>query len=119
MEHTLEEELAEYKVINGSNSRKHTISPGIRDNRNNGTVGDFLVEHIKPSSNVAIVSAFFTIYAYKKLQSQFDSIRQLQIMLKFTNMLKLQMQKTLSILFSFNHISCYCGITENVEYRIQ
>ena len=52
----------------------------IRDNHKNGTVGDFLSEHIKPNSAVSIVSAYFTIYAYKKLQSQFDAINRLRFL---------------------------------------
>lgn len=79
MENTLEEVLAEYQG-KSSKKRKHTISSGIRDNHKNGTVGDFLKEHIKPNSKVSIVSAFFTIYAYKKLQSQFDSIKRLRFL---------------------------------------
>lgn len=51
----------------------------IRDNHKNGSVGDFLVEHIKNNS-VSIVSAYFTIYAYKKLQAQLDNINRLRFL---------------------------------------
>lgn len=37
----------------------------IRDNRNNGSVGEFLKKKIKPKSKLSIVSAFFTIYAFQ------------------------------------------------------
>jgi hypothetical protein len=33
----------------------------IRDNHKNGSVGDFLIEHIKSNSSASIVSAYFTI----------------------------------------------------------
>lgn len=56
------------------------IYTSIRDNHNHGTVGDFLEEHIRPDSNVSIVSAYFTIYAYKKLQEKFDSIEKLRFL---------------------------------------
>jgi hypothetical protein len=52
----------------------------IRDNHKNGSVGDFLIEHIKTNSSASIVSAYFTIYAYKKLQTQLDSIKRLRFL---------------------------------------
>lgn len=52
----------------------------IRDNHKNGSVGDFLIEHIKPNSSTSIVSAYFTIYAYKKLQAQLDNINRLRFL---------------------------------------
>lgn len=52
----------------------------IRDNHKNGSVGDFLIEHIKTNSSASIVSAYFTIYSYKKLQAQLDSINRLRFL---------------------------------------
>lgn len=52
----------------------------IRDNREYGTVGDFLREQIKPGSNLSIVSAFFTIYAYQQLKDKLDSIDHLRFL---------------------------------------
>ena len=52
----------------------------IRDNHKNGSVGDFLIAHIKSNSSASIVSAYFTIYAYKKLQTQLDSINRLRFL---------------------------------------
>jgi superfamily II DNA or RNA helicase len=46
----------------------------IRDNHKNGSVGEFLKEQIKTNSSVSIVSAYFTIYAYKNLQAQLDAL---------------------------------------------
>lgn len=46
----------------------------IIDNKNFGTVGDFLKEHITADSKVDVVSAYFTIYAYHYLKSQLSSI---------------------------------------------
>ena len=42
----------------------------LRDNRQRGTVGEFLINNIKPDSELSIVSAYFTIYAYKQLKEQ-------------------------------------------------
>lgn len=41
---------------------------GIRDNRDRGTVGDFLKDKIEPGSKLSIVSAYFTIYAFEALK---------------------------------------------------
>ena len=38
----------------------------IRDNRQRGSVGEFLSQNITPNSELSFVSAYFTIYAYHK-----------------------------------------------------
>ena len=52
----------------------------IRDNKNRGSVGQFLVENIKSESDLSIVSAYFTIYAYSHLKGQLDSINKLKFL---------------------------------------
>jgi superfamily II DNA/RNA helicase len=52
----------------------------IRDNKNRGSVGQFLIENIKPESNLSIVSAYFTIYAYSHLKEQLDCISKLNFL---------------------------------------
>jgi len=52
----------------------------IRDNKKRGTVGQFLRENIKPGSDLAIVSAFFTIYTYRNLKYKLDSINSLRFL---------------------------------------
>ena len=47
----------------------------IRDNHQCGNVGDFLKEIVKSNSNVSIVSAYFTIYAYHHLKTELDEIK--------------------------------------------
>ena len=37
------------------------------DNKRFGKVGDELKEHLKSDSKVSVISAYFTIYAYKEL----------------------------------------------------
>lgn len=53
---------------------------GIRDNHKRGTVGDYLKDQIKPGSELSIVSAYFTIYAYEKLKAQLDQINGLRFL---------------------------------------
>jgi hypothetical protein len=38
---------------------------GIRDNHTRGNVAEFLKSHIQEGSQLSVVSAFFTIYAYE------------------------------------------------------
>ncbi len=53
---------------------------GIRDNHTHGTVGKFLREKIQTGSNLSIVSAYFTIYAYEALKDKLDNIDSLQFL---------------------------------------
>ena len=52
----------------------------IRDNHENGTVGEFLAAQITADSEISIVSAYFTVYAYFFLREQFDSIGRLRFL---------------------------------------
>lgn len=52
----------------------------IRDNRQRGSVGNFLKKNIESNSKLSIVSAFFTIYAYQKLKNELDSIDHLNFL---------------------------------------
>jgi hypothetical protein len=53
---------------------------GIRDNKDRGSVGDFLRDYINPESRLSIVSAYFTIYAYYYLKEQLDQIKELRFL---------------------------------------
>ena len=62
-------------------TRTHEIAThGIRDNHKRGQVSDFLIERIAAASNLSIVSAYFTIYAYEALASQLDGIAGLRFL---------------------------------------
>jgi SNF2 family DNA or RNA helicase len=50
------------------------LRSGILDNLQRGTVGQFLKETIEDNSELSIVSAYFTIYAYAALQAELDQI---------------------------------------------
>lgn len=52
----------------------------IRDNHSHGTVGDFLKQAITKNSDISIVSAYFTIYAYHRLKSNLDGINNLRFL---------------------------------------
>lgn len=53
---------------------------GIRDNYGRGAVGDFLKEKIQGGSDLSIVSAYFTIYAYEALKENLDQIEHLRFL---------------------------------------
>ena len=50
------------------------MKSGIRDNKDRGTVADFLTEKVAAGSRLSVVSAYFTIYAYEALSKQLDGI---------------------------------------------
>ena len=57
-----------------------TLSSGIRDNYQRGSIGDFLKKKIKAHANLSIVSAYFTIYAFEALKPQLTSIDHLDFL---------------------------------------
>jgi len=52
----------------------------IRDNHDHGTVGDYLKQAISPNSEISIVSAYFTIYAYQHLKNNLEGIKRLRFL---------------------------------------
>ncbi len=52
----------------------------IRDNHTHGTVGEFLRQAISENSDVSVVSAYFTIYAYHKLRDNLNGIKKLRFL---------------------------------------
>lgn len=61
-------------------STTNNIPSSIKDNRNRGSVGDFLKEQVEIGSKLSIISAYFTIYAYKKLKKKLDNIESLNFL---------------------------------------
>ncbi len=60
--------------------KKLSLESGIRDNLRRGTVHDFLENAIQNGSTLSVVSAYFTIYAYEKLQHSLDQIVELRFL---------------------------------------
>jgi SNF2 family DNA or RNA helicase len=56
------------------------INSGIRDNHKRGIVADFLKTHVREGSCLAVVSAFFTIYAYDLLKDHLDRIERMDFL---------------------------------------
>ena len=59
---------------------KPSLKSGIRDNLLRGTVHDFLEHEIQSGSVLSIVSAYFTIYAYEKMQHSLNEIEGLRFL---------------------------------------
>lgn len=57
-----------------------SAASGIRDNHHRGSVGSFLQDKIKSGSKLAIVSAYFTIYAFEELKTQLTDIEELRFL---------------------------------------
>ena len=52
----------------------------IRDNKDYGSVGEFLKDVVKEGSELSVVSAYFTIFAYYGLHEQLDSIKSMKFL---------------------------------------
>ena len=52
----------------------------IRDNNDYGGVGEFLKDVVKEGSELSVVSAYFTIFAYYGLHEQLDSIKSMKFL---------------------------------------
>lgn len=52
----------------------------LKDNHDRGTVGDFLESNISAQSELSIVSAYFTIYAYNRLKDRLNNIKSLNFL---------------------------------------
>ena len=57
-----------------------SLKSSIRDNRDRGSVGEFLREKISPGSKLLSVSAYFTIYAYEALKNHLNKIERLDFL---------------------------------------
>jgi len=57
---------------------------GLRDNHTRGSVADFLKAKIKSESQLSVVSAYFTIYAYDALKNYLDRIAHLDFLFRRT-----------------------------------
>src|ERR1035437_3867509 len=56
------------------------LNSSIIDNRERGKVGNLLKDKIELNSNLSIVSAYFTIYAYNALRDKLDNIEHLNFL---------------------------------------
>ncbi len=62
------------------NSSVSVAFSSIKDNHKRGSVGQYLIENIKPQANLSVVSAYFTIYAYNQLKNHLDGINHLRFL---------------------------------------
>lgn len=53
---------------------------GIRDNRSRGAVHEFIAERAVPGSQLSVVSAYFTTFAYDRLRTTLDSVGQMRFL---------------------------------------
>ena len=66
----------------------HSTHSGIRDNRERGSVGDYLKQHLSNGSDLSFVSAYFTIYAFNQLKEKLGGIKNLRFLFGEPNFLK-------------------------------
>ena len=63
-----------------SANQSNYSNSGLRDNHTRGSVANFLREKINPGSQLSVVSAYFTIYAYDALKEVLDTIEHLDFL---------------------------------------
>ncbi len=56
------------------------MKSGIRDNRSRGSAASFLEEKVLSGSELSVVSAYFTSFAYARLASTLDGIGRLRFL---------------------------------------
>ncbi|MCX6145805.1 MAG: ATP-dependent helicase, partial [Candidatus Kapabacteria bacterium] len=61
------------EILNNQNS-------SIIDNHHNGTVKDFLENHITETSLLSFVSAYFNIYAYNLIKDKLDNAKEMRFL---------------------------------------
>jgi SNF2 family DNA or RNA helicase len=61
-------------------SQPSPLASGIRDNRERGSVGQFLRDYLTETTHASFVSAYFTIYAYHALKDKLDDIQKLRFL---------------------------------------
>ena len=101
---------ARYNLKRMDSLKLPSMSPlpsGIRDNRHRGSVAaDFLQQYVKANSKLSFVSAYFTIYAFEKLQSELESCGELRFLFGEPSFLQgLDPEKTDKRAFSLTHES--------------
>lgn len=62
------------------NQQPTLLTSGIRDNHSRGSVADFLCSNLYSDSLLSIVSAYFTIYAFEKLEQELSDIKELNFL---------------------------------------
>lgn len=53
---------------------------GLRDNHSHGTVAHFFEDKTKPASHIAMVTAYFTVFAYKQMQPVLDGAEKVRLL---------------------------------------
>lgn len=93
-------------------------SSGIRDNHLRGKVADFLIEKISEESELSVVSAYFTIYAYEALAEQLDQISNLRFLFGEPSFItSLDPDKTDKKSFKFEKVRNKLWLPENDAIR--
>lgn len=64
------------------------LHSGIRDNRDRGSVGEYLKKHLSDGSRLSFVSAYFTIYAFNQLKDELNGIDNLRFLFGEPSFLK-------------------------------
>ena len=90
----------------------------ILDNKERGKVGEYLGLNIEKGASLSIVSAYFTIYAYKELKKQLDNIKELNFLFGEPSFLKgMTPQAYCSREFQLEDSSCSISLRNRLKQK--
>lgn len=69
-----------YSIMEKCKGIDQMADSGILDNKDRGSVGEYLKENIEYGSKLSIISAYFTIYAYYALKERLDHISEMKFL---------------------------------------
>lgn len=89
----------------------------VLDNQNFGKVGDEIKENIKRGSNLSIISAYFTIFAYKELYKELSKVDKVRFILTEPTFIKKDKEKTRQYYIKVNSEDTLSGTDFEMKLR--
>lgn len=87
------------------------------DNKKHGKVGDELKQHIKKGSKLSVISAYFTIYAFKELHKELKNIDKMRFIFTEPTFIKKQEELTREFYLDKNHERNIAGNEFEIKLR--
>lgn len=91
--------------------------PKILDNKNFGKVGDEIKENIKKGSNLSIISAYFTIFAYKELYKELSKVDKVRFIFTEPTFIKKDKEKIRHYYIKVNSEDTLSGTDFEIKLR--
>jgi len=89
----------------------------IRDNKSRGTVGDFLKTNIKPDTNISVVSAYFTVYAFQRLKDELKSVNKMRFLFGEPTFVNIDSDKYVSRDYKIEDDNLTLNVNETIQQK--